>query len=47
MARTSTLVEAAPDAVWAVLADGWLYPTWVVGTVKIRDVDRARKYATG
>jgi hypothetical protein len=39
VARTSTLVEAAPDAVWAVLADGWLYPTWVVGTVKIRDVD--------
>ena len=39
MARASTLVDAPPDAVWAVLADGWLYPTWVVGTVKIRDVD--------
>ena len=39
MARASTLVDGPPDAVWAVLADGWLYPTWVVGTVKIRDVD--------
>jgi hypothetical protein len=25
--------------VWAVLSDGWLYPTWVVGATRMRDVD--------
>ena len=34
--RTST---ASPQDVWAVLADGWLYPTWVVGASRIRSVD--------
>jgi hypothetical protein len=29
----------APEAVFAVLADGWLYPTWVVGASRMRDVD--------
>jgi hypothetical protein len=33
------IVAAAPDAVWNVLADGWLYPLWVVGATRIRDVD--------
>jgi len=28
-----------PDRVFAVLADGWLYPTWVVGASRMRDVD--------
>ncbi|MET0449987.1 MAG: SRPBCC family protein [Aeromicrobium sp.] len=28
-----------PDRVFAVLADGWLYPTWVVGAARMRDVD--------
>ncbi|WP_017932924.1 SRPBCC family protein [Nocardioides sp. Iso805N] len=32
-------VAAPPDQVWAVLADGWLYPLWVVGASSIRDVD--------
>jgi NAD(P)-dependent dehydrogenase (short-subunit alcohol dehydrogenase family) len=32
-------VSAPPEAVWAVLADGWLYATWVVGASRIRDVD--------
>ncbi len=31
--------DAPPEAVWAVLADGWLYSTWVVGATRIRDVD--------
>ena len=32
---------AADDAtVWAVLADGWLYPTWVVGAARMRKVDQ-------
>ncbi len=30
-----------PEAVWAVLADGWLYSTWVVGATRIREVDAA------
>ena len=32
-------VSAPPDRVFAVLADGWTYSDWVVGTVHIRDVD--------
>lgn len=39
MATVSTEVSAPPEAVWSVLADGWTYAGWVVGTVKIRDVD--------
>ena len=30
---------ASRDAVWSVLADGWTYAAWVVGTSRIRDVD--------
>jgi uncharacterized protein YndB with AHSA1/START domain len=32
-------IQAPPDRVFAVLADGWTYSDWVVGTVHIRDVD--------
>lgn len=32
-------VKASPDKVWAVLSDGWLYPLWVVGASRMRDVD--------
>ena len=32
-------VHAPPDAVWAVLADGWMYATWVVGASRIRAVE--------
>ena len=32
-------VQAPPEKVFAVLADGWTYSDWVVGTVHIRDVD--------
>lgn len=32
-------VDASPEAVWEVLADGWLYPSWVVGAARMRDVD--------
>jgi hypothetical protein len=31
--------DADPDAVWQVLSDGWLYPTWVVGASRMREVD--------
>ncbi len=33
------LVAASPADVWSVLADGWLYATWVVGASRIRAVD--------
>ena len=32
-------VDADPATVWAVLSDGWLYPTWVVGASRMREVD--------
>ena len=32
-------MNAPTDAVWAVLADGWLYSSWVVGTARVRSVD--------
>ena len=32
-------LDARPDQVFAVLGDGWLYPTWVVGAVRMRGVD--------
>jgi uncharacterized protein YndB with AHSA1/START domain len=32
------VVQAPPDRVFAVLADGWTYSDWVVGTAHIRDV---------
>jgi uncharacterized protein YndB with AHSA1/START domain len=32
-------VDAPAQAVWDVLADGWLYPSWVVGAARMRDVD--------
>jgi uncharacterized protein YndB with AHSA1/START domain len=31
--------NAPPQAVWDVLSDGWLYPLWVVGATRMRDVD--------
>jgi uncharacterized protein YndB with AHSA1/START domain len=32
-------IEASPQQVFDVLADGWLFPSWVVGTSRIRKVD--------
>ena len=32
-------MTAPPAAVWAVLSDGWLYPVWVVGAARMREVD--------
>ena len=39
MSTTKRLMQATPDQVWAVLADGWLYPLWVVGATRMREVD--------
>ena len=32
-------MQCSPSDVFAVLADGWLYPSWVVGASRMRDVD--------
>ena len=39
MSRNTRTIKTTPDRVWAVLADGWLYPLWVVGASRMRDVD--------
>jgi uncharacterized protein YndB with AHSA1/START domain len=39
MSRNARTIKTTPDKVWAVLADGWLYPLWVVGASRMRDVD--------
>ncbi|MEP9363833.1 SRPBCC family protein [Nocardioides sp. CN2-186] len=39
MATNTRTIHATPEAVWDVLADGWLYPLWVVGASRMREVD--------
>lgn len=39
MATNTRDIKTVPDKVWRVLADGWLYPLWVVGATRIREVD--------
>ena len=39
MSRTTRHLDCRPEEVFAVLADGWSYATWVVGAARIRDVD--------
>jgi NAD(P)-dependent dehydrogenase (short-subunit alcohol dehydrogenase family) len=34
-------MAAPPRAVWAVLSDGWVYATWVVGASRVRAVDQS------
>ena len=41
--RVTRTVDAPAEAVWAVLADGWLYASWVVGASRVREVDPARR----
>ncbi|SDJ27150.1 Polyketide cyclase / dehydrase and lipid transport [Actinokineospora alba] len=39
MAVVTKEIEASPADVFAILADGWLYASWVVGAAHIRAVD--------
>ena len=39
VSTNSRILEATPSVVWEILADGWLYPSWVVGASRVRDVD--------
>jgi transglutaminase-like putative cysteine protease len=39
MSITKRVMATTPDRVWSVLSDGWLYPLWVVGASRIREVE--------
>lgn len=39
MTENHRIIHAPVQAVWDVLSDGWLYPVWVVGASRMRDVD--------
>ncbi|ANH39223.1 Polyketide cyclase / dehydrase and lipid transport [Nocardioides dokdonensis FR1436] len=39
MSTNTREIAASPADVWKVLADGWLYPLWVVGASRMREVD--------
>lgn len=38
MAKNQRFMRCAPEAVFEVLGNGWLYPAWVVGAARMRDV---------
>lgn len=39
MSTVERRTTATPDAVWAVLADGWTFASWVVGASRVRAVE--------
>src|SRR4051794_41886053 len=39
MSKNTRIISCTPEDVFAVLSDGWLYGEWVVGSVRIRDVE--------
>ncbi len=39
MARNVRKLKCPPAAVFEVLANGWLYPSWVVGASRMREVE--------
>jgi uncharacterized protein YndB with AHSA1/START domain len=39
MSSVSRVIKATPEQVWDILSDGWLYPVWVVGASRMREVD--------
>jgi len=41
MAVRYRLVHASPEKVFDLLANGWAYPSWVVGAARIRAVDES------
>ncbi|WP_214466286.1 SRPBCC family protein [Microbacterium flavescens] len=41
MSRNVRELRCTPEDVFRVLSDGWLYPSWVVGASRMRDVDEA------
>jgi len=41
MARNVRVLHCRPEDVFDVLGNGWLYPSWVVGASRMREVDEA------
>jgi uncharacterized protein YndB with AHSA1/START domain len=41
MSRNARVLRCTPEEVFRILADGWLYPCWVVGASRMRDVEDA------
>lgn len=41
MTSVTRTFSTTPERVWDVLADGWLYPAWVVGATRMREVDES------
>jgi polyketide cyclase/dehydrase/lipid transport protein len=39
LTETRRTINTTPERIFAVLADGWSYGSWVVGAAHIRDVD--------
>ena len=39
MSRNVRVLRCAPEDVFGVLSNGWLYPSWVVGASRMREVD--------
>jgi uncharacterized protein YndB with AHSA1/START domain len=39
MSTNVRYIHASPEQVFDVLADGWLFPVWVVGASRMRQVD--------
>ena len=38
MFTVTRTIQATPEQIWAVLEDGWSYPSWVVGASRMRAV---------
>ena len=39
MSRNVRVLRCTPEDVFRVLGDGWLYPSWVVGASRMREVE--------
>lgn len=39
MIEVERVIDASPEVVFDVLADGWVYAAWVVGASRVRSVD--------
>lgn len=39
MAENTRRMHATPEQMWETLSDGWLFPVWVVGASRMREVD--------